>query len=154
MDTKEEYADCLVGRISLVNLANNHIYDKGLKGFQNTMKVFEERKIKYTGIGNNIKEAWGYEIVGDLALFSASFTCYNDRNQRDCDNVARLSDNIKHMDHTVRAIKSEHPDKLIVMQMHAGKEYDPFPDSQQRQYARNAIKVGVDVVIGHHVHVV
>lgn len=90
MDTKEEYADCLKGRISLVNLANNHIYDKGLRGFEHTRQVFDERKIKYTGIGDNLPDAWSFEVLGDLALFSASFTCYNDRNQRDCNNVARL----------------------------------------------------------------
>lgn len=55
---------------------------------------------------------------------------------------------------TIDDIKLNHPDKLIVFQMHAGKEYDPFPDSQQRQFARSAIDMGVDLVIGHHVHVV
>lgn len=50
-----------------------------------------------------------------MAIFSVSYTCYNDRNKKDCDVVARMSDDPKYMQNTIDTIKKEHPDKIIVL---------------------------------------
>lgn len=38
--------------------------------------------------------------------------------------------------------------------MHAGKEYDPYSNLEQKLFARKAIDMGVDLIIGHHPHAV
>jgi len=43
---------------------------------------------------------------------------------------------------------------VVIVSMHAGTEYQPKPNDQQRQFARAAIDAGAKVVVGHHPHVV
>lgn len=89
-----------------------------------------------------------------MAMFSVSFTCYNDRNKTPCNIIARMSDDPKYMEDTIRRIKKDHPDKFITMKMHSGKEYDPFATKESQDFARKAIDAGVELVIGHHPHTI
>ena len=58
-----EYVDILKnGSIEICGLANNHIFDSGINGFEQTKKVLEENNIYYCGEGtianvekNNVK---------------------------------------------------------------------------------------------------
>ena len=43
--------------INIVSLANNHIFDLGIEGLENTKQILSENNIKYCGAGKNIKEA-------------------------------------------------------------------------------------------------
>ncbi len=42
---------------------------------------------------------------------------------------------------------------VVIVSMHAGFEYQPQPNAQQRQFARAAIDAGAAMVVGHHPHV-
>ena len=45
------------GNINYINLANSHIFDYNLDGFQDTIKYLDNNNIKHCGAGNNKKEA-------------------------------------------------------------------------------------------------
>ncbi len=42
---------------------------------------------------------------------------------------------------------------VVIVSMHAGTEYLPTPNDQQRNFAHAAIDAGATLVIGHHPHV-
>ncbi len=46
-----------VGKINVACLANNHIKDRGLIGFRNTLKVLKKNGFLYVGAGSNIADA-------------------------------------------------------------------------------------------------
>lgn len=85
-----------------------------------------KNNITFVGIGDNLEEAWDYEVVDTLAVMGVSYTCYNDKNKKDCDTVARMSDDSKYMRNTIKKIKKENPELIITLMLHAGKEYDPW----------------------------
>ena len=41
----------------VVSLANNHVFDLGVEGLENTIKLLKENGIQYCGAGMNLKEA-------------------------------------------------------------------------------------------------
>ena len=43
--------------IDVINLANNHIYDHGSQGLENTLKVCKDAGITTVGAGRNLREA-------------------------------------------------------------------------------------------------
>lgn len=51
----------------------------------------------------------------------------------------------------VAALKAD--DHLVVLQLHAGYEFQDSPSDNVRAIAREAIDAGADIVIGHHPHV-
>jgi poly-gamma-glutamate synthesis protein (capsule biosynthesis protein) len=50
------------------------------------------------------------------------------------------------------AVASGDADVVVVM-VHAGYEYAPSPNAEQRRYARAALDAGATLVLGHHPHV-
>src|SRR5207344_1880481 len=50
--------------------------------------------------------------------------------------------------------RSDNPADAVIVSMHAGIEYAPQPNQQQREFAHSAIEAGASVVVGHHPHVV
>jgi len=57
-------------KIDAVNLAHNHIQDKGIEGICETIEHLKRRNIRFFGAGCNIKEAKKpYFITEDIAIF-------------------------------------------------------------------------------------
>jgi len=92
----------------------------------------EKHEIPYVGIGETLEEAWDFEIVDSMAILGVSYTCYNDKNSVDCKQVARMTDDDSYMRKAIQKIRKDHPEKLIALMMHAGKEYDFFANSYQK----------------------
>ena len=153
-----QFMKCFPSRFDLANLANNHILDQGMRGFYDTISNFKKMKIPYSGIGHDLKEAWSGEYLpksnGQIAMISTSFTCYNDDNTTDCSIVSRISDKLVHIEKSINAYKKENPNVFLILAMHNGLEYDPIHNSVQSGFAKTAIDLGIDIVIGHHPHVV
>ncbi len=138
----------------VLNLANNHAFDQGLKGLLYTKKLLEEdMSITTIGVGNNLDEAWEgkvYTAKGvKIGFIGASYATLNDGGVTTNNNVARIED-------TERLVKSINELKtrsdFIVVTMHAGTEYTRSPNSAQTEFAHTAIDAGADIVIGAHPH--
>lgn len=139
-----------------MQLANNHILDQGDEGLLQTISELQENAITFIGAGKNMAQAWDYTVIedGKVALIAASYTCYNDRNTKDCSTVARISDDKAHLRNTLRRIKLFHPQAAIGILVHLGLEYDPLASLYQQEVARGYLDEGVDFYIGAHAHVV
>lgn len=123
------------GSIEVVNLANNHTYDYGEKGYNDTINILEKANTPYFGYENySILEIEGIKIG------LAGLTGWNE-------DVAK--------ENTEKAIKyfQDNNTDLIIMTYHWGIEREYNQNEVQENIARHAIDSGADLVLGHHPHV-
>src|SRR5579872_731652 len=140
--------------IDIVSTANNHARDCGDYGITFTLDWLEKHGIAVVGTGRDGDAAHNGAVLerngvkfGFLAYtFDQSNGNYKDSDDRvamiDPGDVADDISNLK-----------DHAD-VVIVSMHAGTEYQPKPNEQQRRFAHAAIDGGARIVVGHHPHVV
>lgn len=138
----------------VLNLANNHGFDQGLKGLLYTKKLLEEQSsIATLGVGNNLDEAWEGKVHSvrgvRIGFIGASYATLNDGGVATNNNVARIEDT-KRLVESINDLKTR--SDFIVVTMHAGTEYTRSPNNAQTEFAHSAIDAGADMVIGAHPH--
>ncbi len=148
---------------NLISLANNHSYDYGAEGVRETLKhmytLSVSRKIAYAGLGLNRDEAAKPTIFyakGARVAFSAVGAITNmiaehrAGPQKPGTLGFRFPDDWKL---AVRELAST-SSPLRILSVHYGKERDIRADEKQRKAFGQAVTNGVDLVVGHHAHVV
>ncbi|HCC08153.1 MAG TPA: capsular biosynthesis protein [Clostridiales bacterium] len=134
---KPQYVAVLVeGGVDGVSLANNHSMDYGIKGLRETMSILNDNNIVYTY--NDI--CFIKEIKG-VKIGYIGYTGWS--------NSKSLQQQIIRQVYEMRAQGV----KFIVANFHWGNEIKYTPNSTQVSIAHFAIDNGVDLVIGHHPHV-
>ena len=135
--------------INVVSVANNHMLDHGCAGFEDTIHSLEENG--FLQIGSKDKSisriAW-LELKGEKIAFAA-FNAINDHPENTL--IAPLERDI--LLNTLNEIKKRTPDYTI-FSFHWGCEYVNYPSPSQIDLAHELIDKGVNVIIGHHPHVV
>ena len=137
--------------VDVLDLANNHILDHGAAGLENTLAAAAAAGIAAVGAGRNLNEARRILIrnlqgirVGILALaqheFSIATSASAGANPLDLIDVTR---NI--------AAEREKFDYLVIL-LHAGNEYHPFPSPRLMETCRFFVEQGAGAVICHHTH--
>ena len=139
---KPKYANILkAGSVEVANLANNHTYDYGKKGYDATVKALVDTGIDYFGYSDVLyKEVKGIKIgmVGfnqlgnveqglDMTVFKKEVAKMTKKLREECD--------------------------LVIANFHWGKEYQYQYNALQKELAYLAINSGADLVIGNHPHV-
>ena len=130
-----DYAQILSGSsVEAANLANNHSMDYGKEGYDDTAKHLSDRGVE--AFGNDtvkVMDVKGVRIglIGTNALNAKS---------RD-----KFLENLE-------VLKAMNPD-FTVASFHWGVESSSVPNGEQVILAHRAIDNGVDLVIGHHPHV-
>lgn len=136
--------------------ANNHAVDKGYKGLDRTLSVFEKAGIPYAGIYRSPEERkarypYILHIKGlKIALLNYAYSangmpvpygiCMN------------LIDTLQ-MASDMKAARDSASDAIVIY-MHWGLEYQRFPNYEQKNIAGFLFRNGADVLIGSHPHVV
>ncbi|MFO0760089.1 MAG: CapA family protein [Byssovorax sp.] len=121
------------GSVEVVNVANNHSYDFGLKGYAETVEVVRAAGV---GVSGNewvdVRTIRGVEVV----------------------NVGFLGGNLRQKAKMI-ALVTEHktPKNLVFVSFHWGVEGVNAPTVVQYKLGRAAIDAGADLVIGTHPHV-
>ena len=141
----------------VLSLANNHTPNFGQFGLQNTFAELEKSGIKYAGAGTNAAEAAKSVIIEKQGM-KFGFLAYTYGQYIPKEYFAsadRAGTNPMDLVKMKADVKSLRPrvDWLIVS-MHVGTEYQLTPNEEQTKFARAAVEVGADVVLGHHPHVV
>lgn len=135
---ESEHVSVLSGSsIEVVNLSNNHIYDCGVDGFEDTKKILTENNIGYCGEGN--------EYVTTVNGIQISFLGY-----QGWSNTKSLRDRISNDILNARLNGS----MIVCVQFHFGVERENYSNSIQEILAHHAIDSGADIVVGTHPHVV
>ncbi len=125
--------------VSLVNLANNHIFDCYLEGVRATENNLDDFGIEYFG-GRTIEKSHISKQIGEK-------------------NIAFLG-----IDETVQPIplhdfyplvgKLKEENDYVVVNIHWGIEYQKQHSKNQEQIAHSLIDSGADIIFGHHPHVI
>lgn len=142
--------------VDIVSLANNHVYDYGQVGFEDTIANLDIAGIPHIGAGMNLEEASKahYFIVngikvGIIAASSAEkvrFTPVADENTL---GVMGTYDSTKFLE-AIRVADAQCD--ILVAYVHWGTENTTKLDADQITMAREYIDAGVDAVIGGHPH--
>lgn len=145
--------------INIVSLANNHIFDLGIKGLENTKKILSENNIKYCGAGKNIKEA-SEPVIINYSGKQIVFLAYSDCDVSTMAYVPAATEssygvNPLVIENVVADIKyyKNKCDYVFVMP-HWGKEYSVYPTKKMKDYSKIMINAGADMIIGSHTHIV
>jgi len=137
---------------SIVNIANNHMMDYGEMGLLDTINILEKNNIQFIGAGRNIKEVTKpviFERKG-LKIGFVGFTSVGIIAGENSCGCAPLSQKIiiEHISELRRIVD------ILVVSLHWGIEYVLYPSPEQQKLARSLIDNGVDLIIGHHPHVI
>lgn len=131
------YAQILVeGGVEAVTLANNHTLDFGEAGFQDTISALDRHGIEYTHYETVIMK----EIKGVKIAF-LGYTGWG------YDYHVRVL-----LDKQVKELRAAGVD-FIVANFHWGEMRSYEPNDNQKKMAHYAVDHGVDLVLGHHPHV-
>ncbi|HVF48021.1 MAG TPA: CapA family protein [Pyrinomonadaceae bacterium] len=138
----------------VLNIANNHALDQGLAGLRNTRQVLADNGLTPLGAGDDLADAWTPKITEvrgiKIGFVGASYSSNNDNGASRNDHVARIEDT-ERLRQAIDELKQVGT-HFIVATMHAGTEYVRNPNASQISFARSAIDLGADVVIGTHPH--
>lgn len=143
------------GGFDVLSLANNHMMNFGLNGLRATIDNLDDAGISHAGAGLSdeeiaepvIMEADGMSF-GFLAYSYAKEQSFHDGGKTYGVAYAKTDD----MKRQVAALRQRAD--VVVVSMHMGNEYEIYPSSAQKGFARAAVDAGADLVIGHHPHVV
>lgn len=137
--------------VDIVNLANNHIYDFGQEGYNDTLEQLEKNQINHFGSGNTLNEAnsiYVREIEGlkigfyGVSEFEWSIVSNNKSGANPIDKISFLE-----------AKSSVDVDHIIVF-IHGGKEHYNYPTPKLQELARFYADYGASAVICQHTHII
>lgn len=136
--------------INAVTLANNHMFDYGVEGYELTKKLLDNAGIKW--FGTEGKEFWR-EIQGNKLSF-AGFCCYT-TNPLKCVPYGEYGVNAYNIEVARSFIsKSNAMGYLPILAVHAGLEHVNYPSVDHICAARQLTEMGNYVYYGHHPHVI
>lgn len=144
--------------IDAVSLANNHIYDLGIEGLLNTIKLLDNLNIKYFGAGANL-EAASKPAVFNVKGKTVAFVGACDYKDETVGYVPFASENtagvnpLYPLQRTCRIIKNlKNQYDFVFIVPHWGAEHTWIANQDVISDAKEIIKAGADGVLGGHPH--
>jgi len=126
---------------NLFTLANNHMFDMGVAGLPETVRVLDDAGIESYGHPYTVStSSLLYKEVDGLRI---AFLGFNDTFHSLDEDVA--------VDLITQA---EQEADVTVLNIHWGVEYKDVSHPRQQYLAHKFVDAGVDLIIGHHPHVV
>jgi hypothetical protein len=149
------FADYLkLAPITIANLANNHIFECGPKGIQETKRVLMEKDILSVGAGQNLKEACEPLVIQSKEGLRIVFVSYNFI----LENLVSAQTNraggasIDNCNHDYSKIRMQNQADLIIASIHLGI-WSPDVNKEQIDVIQYLFDSGIDIVIGHSPHI-
>lgn len=144
---------------TLLGIANNHILDYGPEAFIDTLKLLKENGISYGGGGYNKQEASNGAVIEKKGLKIGLLAFTGVTPSVDWYAGAKkpgiLGGYKVHEKEVLEAVKNlEGKCDLLIVSLHWGKEGSTVVRKQETELAHLLIDSGVDVIVGHHPHVV
>jgi gamma-polyglutamate biosynthesis protein CapA len=136
---------------NILNIANNHILEHGIPGFNNTLNVLKDAEIDTVGHIENSNSKIVIKHVKGLKIGVAGFSNVDLSVIRN-DNCFAVLNEIN----VLNALQNMHMHAadLKILCFHWGNEYIHIPSLDQRKLAYKFIDNGADIIIGHHPHVI
>jgi len=138
-----------------LSLANNHSLDWGPAALSDTMDSLRNVGIRFAGAGTTADEAFE-PAVFNVAGTSVAFIAINDVYPLSCSESGKTAMTLSLKDKTLggRIKELEARYDIVIASVHAGVEYDRNQEEAKERAFRLLVDLGVDLVLGHHPHVV
>ncbi len=159
--------------VEMVTTANNHAFDGGLEGMKRTPQVFAEKGIQVIGTRSSASDPC-FQIA-DINGIRVGFTGYTYETPGDGSSkalngmilpaeanalvdsfnpyrAAVFEKNKTEMAERIRQMR-EAGAECVIFVLHWGEEYKTASNGTQQALAKYLSDQGVDVIIGHHPHV-
>lgn len=139
----------------VVTTANNHCLDKGQQGLFRTLDCLDAAGLLHTGTARSQEESDRILLVErkgvNIAILSYTFGTNMLYPEKD----KQFSVNYLDPDQIIERIKKARSEgaKLVIVALHFGVEYQPYPNAEQERIANLLLNEGADVILGHHPHV-
>ncbi|HYN30811.1 MAG TPA: CapA family protein [Dermatophilaceae bacterium] len=148
------------------SFASNHTWDQGRRGVEETLDVLDAAGVRHAGAARTAAEMARppiYDVAGvKVGHLAYTYTIANDGSPTTWvpDGMPWLRQMLwpavgaDGMERAAKALRARGAE-VVVMSVHWGQEYQRPPTSDQRRVARQVLSSGaVDLVLGHHAHVV
>lgn len=139
------------GGISLVTLANNHVYDYGAEGLRDTLAYLDSAGVEHVGAGMTLAEA-RRPVIRDIKGRKFAFLGYGNYSPATEKSSGTAYRYPEHVAEDIRLAKRAGAD-IVIVNFHWGLERATEPTDRDRALAHLAIDSGADVIVGHHPHV-
>ena len=135
------------------NIANNHIMDSGREGLESTLQYAAQNGVQTVGVGLDLAQAAKPVIIendgADIGIISVTqeetpaATEHSEGTVQWCDleKIAQMIADVKEKC------------RWCVLIVHAGPEFCQLMPPSVRDLYQQYLKLGADVVVGHHPHV-
>lgn len=123
--------------VEACSLGNNHTYDYGQKGLDDTISALQEANLAYAY--NDIVAYYTTDEGVKVAIVSASII------------ASSGGRNEKYLISGVQSAKENGAD-LVIVACHWGTEGDNYANDYQRKWGHDLIDAGADLIIGNHSH--
>ncbi len=143
----------------VLSIANNHIFDWGKDAFEDTIYLLKANNIDNIGGGMNYLNA-NKPLVKDVNGTNVAFFAYS---MVDYDigffeakggTPGKSSFNKEILLKKIKKLKKTGVADIVVVSLHWGKEYSKRSQESQQKIAYSLVDAGVDIIVGHHPHVV
>jgi poly-gamma-glutamate synthesis protein (capsule biosynthesis protein) len=128
--------------IKIFNIGNNHIFNFGKDGFDQTINNLNDKQLKYFGDLSEVNDITINPLILDNGEFIINIFNYNQFGGKDAD---AISEDIKYHDTLLN---------INIVYAHWGEEYEEKSNEKIREIAEKFIDNGADLVIGSHPHVI
>lgn len=146
-----------LNNIKAVGLANNHILDLP-ENFNETVNLLKYNGIAFSGAATNKREASEpahfKDMQNDVFMFNAcwDFLLYHQKNPTKDVHIATINE--KKLLKSVSNQRLEYPGSTILVFLHWSFDLEILPFPMYRQFAKDLIENGANLVIGTHSHCV
>ena len=129
--------------VEVVSLCNNHILDYQ-HDINETIDILKKYNIESWGLKNH--DVWKSKLNGK-PLFVITFATFSNEHSLPLFSPLKVIEEIKE-------IRQQNKDSYIVVFPHWGIEKFYYPEPADRSLAHRMIDAGVDLIVGHHPHVI
>ncbi|NLX82446.1 MAG: CapA family protein [Clostridiales bacterium] len=131
-----EYVEILKqGSIEAVALENNHVFDHGQAGLDETKATLEKAGIVWSD-----SQSIGVYTVNNVTIAMLTYQQYREK-------VEELLVKVPQDVQNAKALYD-----IVIVSFHWGQELDYKPNKNQIKLGRTTIDAGADLVLGHHSH--
>jgi poly-gamma-glutamate capsule biosynthesis protein CapA/YwtB (metallophosphatase superfamily) len=146
--------------IDVVSVANNHAFDQGRTGFEETLRRVGEAGLAAVGAGPEGRAAGPVRLEsGGLTVAFLGYAAFFNQEGNACPRAApaappcvqvALLDRARIVEEVRAAAAGS---DAVVVSLHWGTEYEGQPRAEDVELAHRLVEAGALVVLGHHPHV-
>jgi poly-gamma-glutamate synthesis protein (capsule biosynthesis protein) len=137
---------------NIFNLANNHIFDCEVDGFNDTIQKIKSNKSQFFGAGyNNMEASSPLIICHNNVSVSLIGVCHKEGLIASKQQAGILCDEDEALIKE-QLLNAKKQSDWVILNYHGGEEFTTYPMPKRREKLKNYLDLGADIVVAHHPH--